>query len=141
MMAAAAISEILGGCQSLGEKAGGATGSTSLLCKPGGTGPALPPLLPRLVTSLLPFLYELLSFMYKYILYMPSYKKFQLPAYCNWFPSSSTETAHPKFMVDIIINKPSGYFSIFIFLDLCGIFDIAHSPCIIETLALRRFLA
>ena len=37
-------------------------------------------------------------------------------------------------MVDILINKPHGYFSIFIFFDLCGTFDTANSPYIIETL-------
>lgn len=35
---------------------------------------------------------------------------FQLPAYCNWFPSSSTGAALPKVMVDILMNKPNGYF-------------------------------
>lgn len=38
-------------------------------------------------------------------------------------------------MVDILINKPDGDFLIFIFFDLCGTFDIANSPYIIETLS------
>lgn len=38
-------------------------------------------------------------------------------------------------MVAILINKPNGYFLIFIFFNLCGTFDITHSPYIIETLS------
>lgn len=97
--------------------------SFSLFRKPIRTGAVLPPLLACLVPSLQPFLSPLAAFLLPINInaFPPN---IQLPAYCNWFPSSSNESALPKVMVDILINKPNGYFLIFIFLDLCETVDM-----------------
>ena len=115
--------------------------SFSLFRKPGRTGAVLPPLLACLVPSLHPSLSSLAAFLLPIDInaFPPN---FQLPAYCNWLPSSSNESALPKVMVDILVNKANGYFLIFIFLDLCETADMLTLLVSLKlSLSLLRFWA